>query len=199
MFSSYITGDMKQLWHLYSTFFRIGAFTIGGGYVMLPVIQKEVVDVHGWATNEEVLDYYAIGQSTPGIIAINTATFVGFKTGGLPGAIAATAGMVSPSLIIIMTIAAFFSQFRENPIVQSAFKGAGAAVVALMVLTVVKMGKKVIKDRFGYFLALAAFAAVVLLPVSPIWIILAAAISGIIIRQGSLREKSVNGAGGDAA
>ena len=107
---------MKELWKLFFTFCRMGAFTFGGGYAMLPMIQKEIVEKNKWATEEEVLDYYAIGQCTPGIIAINTATFIGFKRKGIPGSIAATAGMVFPSLVIISTIAMFLQNFRIWPL-----------------------------------------------------------------------------------
>ena len=104
---------MKELLDMFLTFARIGGFTFGGGYAMLPMLQKEVVNGRHWATDEELMDYYAIGQCTPGIIAVNTATFVGYKNRGIPGAIAATLGVIAPSLIIIMIIAAFISNFIE--------------------------------------------------------------------------------------
>ena len=104
---------MKELLDMFLTFARIGGFTFGGGYAMLPMLQKEVVNGRHWATDEELMDYYAIGQCTPGIIAVNTATFVGYKNRGIPGAIAATLGVIAPSLVIIMIIAAFISNFIE--------------------------------------------------------------------------------------
>jgi len=180
---------MDDLWELFITFFRIGGFTIGGGYVMLPMIQREVVEVKKWATDEEVIDYYAIGQSTPGMIAVNTATFIGYKVKKVPGAIVATAGMIAPSLIIITLIAAFFSYFQEYPIVQSAFKGIRAAVVALLVNAVIRMGKKAIIDWIGILLAVVAFGIVVFAKLSPIWVIISSAIIGIIIKyRGVERE-----------
>lgn len=174
---------MKVLWELFAAFFKVGGFTFGGGYAMLPLLQKEMVSVRKWATDEEILDYYAIGQSVPGIIAINTATFIGYKIKKIPGAIAATAGMVAPSLIIIMTIAAFFSQFRENPVVQSAFNGITAAVVALIVTAVIKMGKKSVSQWTGKIIAAIAFILAVFLDVSPIWLILGSAAVGIILNK----------------
>lgn len=114
---------MKELLDMFLTFARIGGFTFGGGYAMLPMLQKEVVNGRHWATDEELMDYYAIGQCTPGIIAVNTATFVGYKNRGIPGAIAATLGVIAPSLVIIMIIAAFISNFIELSFVSSAFAG----------------------------------------------------------------------------
>ncbi len=131
---------------LYLTFFKIGLFTFGGGYAMLPMLRREVVNKYGWATDEEMLDYYAIGQSTPGIIAINTSTFIGLSKGGFFGAICATLGMVTPSLIIIMSIARFFTEFQDNQYVLSAFTGIRVVVVVLILNAVIKMGKKSIKN-----------------------------------------------------
>ena len=119
---------MKELLDMFLTFARIGGFTFGGGYAMLPMLQKEVVNGRHWATDEELMDYYAIGQCTPGIIAVNTATFVGYKNRGIPGAIAATLGVIAPSLVIIMIIAAFISNFIELSFVSSAFAGIRACV-----------------------------------------------------------------------
>ena len=123
---------MKELLDMFLTFARIGGFTFGGGYAMLPMLQKEVVNGRHWATDEELMDYYAIGQCTPGIIAVNTATFVGYKNRGIPGAIAATLGVIAPSLVIIMIIAAFISNFIELSFVSSAFAGIRACVCVLI-------------------------------------------------------------------
>ncbi|WP_461206164.1 chromate transporter [Clostridium sp. DL1XJH146] len=183
---------MKVLWELFSCFFRIGAFTFGGGYVMLPIIQREVVDVKNWATDEEVIDYYAIGQSTPGIIAVNTATFIGYKVKGVVGAIIATLGMVTPSLLIIMIIAAFFSHFQDYVVVQSAFAGIRAAVVALLINAVIKIGKKSIKDKIGFTISIVSFCIVAFLGISPIWIIIASSIIGIFIKFGGYRKNDIS-------
>lgn len=173
---------MKILWQLFSTFFRIGGFTFGGGYAMLPIIQKEVVDDKKWATDEEVIDYYAIGQSTPGIIAINTATFIGYKVNGVKGACAATLGMVTPSLIIIMIIEAFFTHFQDYAIVRYAFGGIRVAVTALVLDAVMKMWKKSIKDCIGIILFILGFALIAFIGISPIIIIILSAIVGIVVK-----------------
>ena len=122
---------MKELLDMFLMFARIGGFTFGGGYAMLPILQKEVVEQKHWATEEELMDYYAIGQCTPGIIAINTATFIGYKIKGLPGAIVATLGVIAPSLVIITIIAAFISNFMELDFIASAFNGIRACVCVL--------------------------------------------------------------------
>lgn len=174
---------MRQLFELFATFFKIGGLTFGGGYAMLPIIQKEVVENKKWAKGTEVLDYYAIGQTTPGTIAINTATFIGYKVKGISGAVAATFGMVAPSLIIITLIASFVFEFEENEYVQSAFGGIRVAVTALVLNTVIKMCKKSVKDVLGWFVFAAAFIAVAYFGISPLWIIGASILLGISIKR----------------
>lgn len=173
--------NYKIYWELFVTFFKIGAFTFGGGYAMLPLIQKELVEDKKWATEEEVLDYYAIGQSTPGIIAVNTATFLGYKQKKIPGAIVATLGIVMPSLIIISLLASFFSLFLEYEVFQKAFKGVNVVVAVLLISSVIKMGKKSIISKSGIIIFIAAFLAVVLLHVSTIWIILTSILLGLLL------------------
>ena len=170
---------MKTLIDLFCTFFRIGAFTFGGGYAMLSLIQREVVDNKKWATDEEVLDYYAVAQCTPGVIAVNTATFVGDKQQGALGAIFATAGVIVPSLIIICIIAAALQNFMQYTIVQHIFGGIRVAVAVLIINAVITMGKKAIKDKLCVFLALAAFA---------VFIVLAAALIGNIAKKGGAEK-----------
>lgn len=138
---------MKELFQLFFAFARIGGFTFGGGYAMLPMLQKEVVEKYGWATEEELMDYYAIGQCTPGIIAVNTATFIGYKTKKIPGAIMATFGVIAPSFVIITLIAAFLQNFAELAIVRHAFNGIRAAVCVLILNAVVKLAKKSVVDK----------------------------------------------------
>ena len=145
---------------LFLTFAKIGVCTFGGGYAMLPILQREVVDSRGWATQEELADYFAIGQCTPGIIAVNTATFVGYKHKGYLGGICATLGVVFPSVVIITLIAGFLSNFSEFPLVQHALHGVNACVVALIANSVLKLGKTTLKNAaslaiFGVVLALA--------------------------------------------
>ncbi len=170
---------MKELLDLFFTFARIGGLTFGGGYAMLPMLQKEVVEKRGWATNEELMDYYAIGQCTPGIIAVNTATFIGNKTRGVLGGIVATLGVVFPSLIIITIIAAFISNFAELAIVKNAFAGIRVCVFVLILNAVVKLGKSSIKDAVTLGIFLVVLVGSLLLDVSPIVFVLFAAVVGI--------------------
>ena len=171
---------------LFAVFFRVGLFTIGGGYAMLPMLRKEVVEKHGWATDTEMLDYFAIGQSTPGIIAINTSTFIGFKKGGILGAIFSTLGMVTPSWIIIISIAKFFDAFADNVYVASAFTGIRVIVVVLILNAVINMGKKSITNWIQALIALSAFSVIVFTSLSPIYVVIVSGILGIVIS--SLKE-----------
>lgn len=175
---------------LYLTFLKIGLFTFGGGYAMLPMLRREVVNKYGWATDEEMLDYFAIGQSTPGIIAINTATFIGLKRAGIFGALCATIGMVTPSLIIIMSIARFFNEFQDNPIVLSAFAGIRVIVVVLIVNAVIKMGKKSIKNWIHVLLFIGAFLFVVFTEFSPIYAVIVSGIIGILVNAAKVGDEA---------
>lgn len=182
--------DMKDLWNLFITFCRIGGFTFGGGYAMLPMLQKEVVEKHQWATEDEVLDYFAIGQCTPGIIFVNTATFIGYKQKGIPGAIAATVGSIFPSLCIVMFIAAVLNNFAELPVVQHAFAGI-RVVVSVLILNAVKgLWKKSVVDKLCIVIAAASFLVSVWVDISPVWIVIAAAILGIAVSSGREAKKS---------
>lgn len=171
---------IKELFELFFIFCRIGGFTFGGGYAMLPIIQKEIVEKRNWSTDEEIIDYYAIGQCTPGIIAINTATFIGYSKKGITGAIFATTGMVFPSIVIISIIAKFFQHFQDYEIIQNAFGGIRVVVVALIVHTVIKMYKKSVKDNTGIIIFIIAFIAIGIMKVSPILIIILSALIGIV-------------------
>ncbi len=180
---------MKTLFELFCAFFRIGAFTFGGGYAMLSLIQREVVYNKKWATDEEVLDYYAVAQCTPGVIAVNTATFVGYKQKGIWGAIFATAGVIVPSLIIICVIAAVLQNFMQYEIVQHIFGGIRVAVAVLIINAVITMGKKAIKDKLCALLALLSFVISVIFPsVSPVFIVLAAALAGNLAKKGGAEK-----------
>ena len=181
---------MKELLNIFMIFFRMGAFTFGGGYAMLPIIQEEIVHKRKWATDEEIIDYYAIGQCTPGIIAINTATFIGYKRKGIAGAIAATIGLVSPSLVIISIIAKFFKEFQNLEIVQHAFNGIQVVVVALIAITVANMFKQSVKDNYGRILFAAAFIIIGVLKLSPIIVVVGSSLFGILrFRNKELEEK----------
>jgi chromate transporter len=170
----------REIFELYAVFFRIGLVTIGGGYVMLPIILAETVDRKKWVSEDEVINYYALSQSIPGIIAINTASLVGYHRRKLPGAIAAALGVMTPSIIIIMLVAAFCVGFWREPIVQKAFTGIRAAVAALILSAVVRMWKKAVKNWLGLTLAIIAFGAVIFFSVSPIIMILIGAAIGLL-------------------
>ena len=173
---------MKTLIKMFLTFARIGGFTFGGGYAMLPMLQREVVEKYKWATNDELIDYYAIGQCTPGIIAVNVATFIGYKNKGIPGAIFATLGVVTPSMIIIGLIAALVSNFRDYEVVQWAFAGIRAAVVALILSAVLKIAKKSLVDIFTAILFVAVTILSFVTDLSPVVFIVVAAVCGLIIK-----------------
>lgn len=164
------------------TFMKIGGLTFGGGYAMLPMLQREVVDNKGWATTEELMDYYAIGQCTPGIIAANTATFIGNKLCGIPGAILATLGVILPSLVIITVIASALQSFAEVEIIKNAFAGIRVCVCVLIFNAVVKLFKKSVVDIPAFCIFAAVFAVSVFTEVSPIIIIVAAAVTGVAVQ-----------------
>lgn len=166
---------------LFAAFFRVGLFTIGGGYAMLPMLRKEVVERKGWATDEEMLDYFAIGQSTPGIIAINTSTFIGFKKAGILGAIFSTLGMVTPSWIIIISIAKFFDAFAENQYVSNAFDGVRVVVIVLILNAVIKMGKQSITTWIQALIAICAFGLIAFTSLSPIVVVIGSGLIGILL------------------
>lgn len=173
---------MKELLSLFWAFFKIGSLTFGGGYSMLPMMERELIDNHGWVKNEELLDYYAVSQCTPGVIAVNTATFVGTKIKGTAGAAAATVGVVFPSLIIISVIAAVLNNFSDIPAVKHAFTGIRACVCVLILNSVKKLWKSAVKDKFTVTVFAVSLALSFLLGVSPIIIVLAGSAAGIAFR-----------------
>ncbi len=173
---------MKLLWELFITFARIGAFTFGGGYAMLPMFQKELVEKRKWETEETLMDYYAIAQCTPGVIAVNTATLVGYKAKGTIGGIVATLGVVFPSFVIITIIAAVLTNFAELPVVQNAFIGIRACVCALILDAIIKLGKKAIKDIPTVVIAVVVFAITCFFNISPIVLVVIAAIAGLLLQ-----------------
>ena len=197
---------MNLYFDLFWTFAKIGVCTFGGGYAMLPILQRELVEKRHWASEEELSDYFAIGQCTPGIIAVNTATFVGHKQKGAPGGVVATLGLVFPCLIIIMVIAAFLQNFAELPAVIHAFNGVRACVCALILSSILKLRKSSVVDIptaavFAAVLALAVAGNFVTLPdgpagavlgfvTSPVVLVVAAGVAGLCIRaaKGGLRK-----------
>lgn len=172
---------MNILLDLYLTFIKIGFMTFGGGYAMLPILEREVVDKKKWATSEEILDYYAIGQSTPGIIAINTATFCGYKKAKNMGGLVASLGFITPSIIIITLIAGFLKNFSHIGAIQHAFSGIRIAVSALVLFSVIKMVKKNATTPFKFLIFLLTFLAIAYFDLSPVLIVIVVASLGIII------------------
>ena len=169
------------------SFFKVGILTFGGGYAMLPMLQREIVERRGWATEEELLDYYAIGQCTPGVIAVNTATFIGTRRKGIPGGFLATLGVILPSLLIITAIAALLTNFAEIPAVQHALSGIRVAVVVLVGFSVWKLVKSGVKGGFGWCLFLLVFIVSAIWGLSPVIVVLVSAASGWI--AGYLRDR----------
>ena len=173
---------MKLLLQMFITFAKVGVMTFGGGYAMLPILQREVVENKGWATEEELVDYFAIGQCTPGVIAVNTATFIGQKLKGTWGAIFATLGVVFPSLIIISLLAGVIEAFSHLTWVQNAFGGIRVCVCVLIANAVVKLYKKAVVDVPTFIIFLIVAAGSVFLSLSPVIFVLIAAIAGIILK-----------------
>ncbi len=174
---------MKELFDLFWTFCKIGTLTFGGGYAMLPLIQREIVENKKWSTEKEILYYYAVGQCTPGVIAVNTATFIGFKLRGIVGGLVATLGVIFPSIIIILIIASFLQSFASLAIVQSAFAGIRVAVVALIITTVIKLIKSSVKDYLGIIITVVTFVLSAFIGISPVYIVIAAGLIGFISKS----------------
>ena len=198
---------MHILVDLYLTFTKIGGMMFGGGYAMLPILQREVVDNKKWATAEQLADYYAVGQCTPGVIAVNTATFIGSQQAGITGGIAATLGVVTIPSILILIIAAFLSSFMDSVMVAHAFNGIRACVTALILASVIKLFKGSVKDwptRIIYItvLALAAAGNFMVAPehlikvweiiTSPVFLVIISGVAGLVIRN---IQRSVKGGG----
>ncbi len=167
---------------LFLTFARVGGLTFGGGYAMLPILQREVVEKRGWATENELSDYYAIGQCTPGIIAVNVATFIGNKRKGILGGIVATLGVVFPSLVIITLIAAFLQNFADLEIVKHAFAGVRVGVCVLVFNAVVKLWKGAVKDVPAFVIFAAVLLLMVFLDLSPVLLVLMAGLAGVAVQ-----------------
>ena len=182
---------------LFSTFARIGALTFGGGYAMLPMLQAEVVEKKKWVNDKDLLNYYAIGQCTPGIISVNTATFVGYRLHGLIGGIVATLGVIAPSIVIITLIALSLQRFTAQPIVQHAFAGVRLAVAALMLQAIVKLWKTGIRDVIGVLIFAVGFGIAAFTRLSPVLVIVLAIVLGLAANySGLVRRVSRQGGGG---
>ena len=164
------------LWNLFVSFAKVGMLTFGGGYAMIPILEREIVDKHEWASSEELMDYYAVGQCTPGVIAVNTATFIGHKIAGNLGGVIATAGVIFPSVVIICVIAGILSNFADIPAVQSAFAGIRVCVCVLIFNAVVKLWKAAVPDKGALILALLVF-------------VIFCAVAGILFTRWGVRGK----------
>ena len=178
-------------WESFKTFFKIGMFTLGGGYAMIPLIEEEVVNRHKWINKEELLDLIAIAQSCPGVFAINTAIFIGYKLRKTPGAIATAFGTALPSFLIILAIAIFFHQFEDNRVIAAMFKGIRPAVVALIAVPTFRLAQRAQLNWFTIWIPVVSALLIWLLGVSPIWVIIAAGIGGYI--YGKLGNYENNG------
>lgn len=178
----------RLLAQLFVSFAKIGVMTFGGGLAMLPMLERELVESKKWVTTQEILDYYAVGQCTPGIIAVNTATFVGYKKSKVLGSVVATLGMVFPSLVIISVIAAVLSSFADIPAVQHAFAGIRIAVCALIASAVIKLAKSNVKNLTQIIIAVAAFIIIAVFGASPVVVVIASAIAGLLLGKFGKKE-----------
>ena len=181
----------KTLWQVFATFFKIGAFTFGGGYAMIPLIQRETVDNHNWVTEDDILEIIAIAESTPGPIAINSATFVGYRTCGVLGSAAATLGVVLPSFVIIFAISFVLRQFQELKAVQYAFQGIRAGVMALLCKALWGMYKKNKKNWASYTVMAGSFLLTAVLDVSVLPVLAGCAVFGLVtakIMEGKVQK-----------
>jgi chromate transporter len=177
---------LKKLLLLFLTFAKIGSITFGGGLTMLPLLTREIVEKRKWATEQELLDYYAVGQCTPGIIAVNTATFIGYYQAGVLGGISATVGMVTPSIIIIVVVAAVLQQFMEYQIVSSALMGIRAVVCALLAHTVITLSKKSLVDIPTVVLFIIGLVLCFVFNITPIIVVIVGGVAGLIL--GKIKE-----------
>lgn len=170
-------GQKISLWQLFAVFAKIGAFTIGGGYAMIPIIQREM-SKRGWISDDELPDIVALSQSAPGVMAVNISIFAGYRLRGIKGSIAATLGSIMPSFLIILAVAIFFSVFRDNPWVERAFKGIRPVVISLIAVPMINMARKSCTTWWKWLLAVVSLVLVAFLNVSPIYILLVVIVLG---------------------
>ena len=183
----------KKILTLFILFFKLGIVNFGGGYALLPLLTRELCDKRGWATEEELANYYAVGQCTPGAIAVNVSTFIGYKIGGMLGGIVATLGFVSPAFLIIFIIATLLTNFSENPFVKNAIAGVNVVVVVLILSAIIKLSKKSITDKYGVILATVVALMAIIFNVIPLYsYVIFAAIYGIIISYIKEKKESKN-------
>lgn len=165
---------------IFLTYFKIGVLTFGSGYTMLPLLERELIEKQQWIDNDTLYDYFALAQSVPGIVAVNTATFLGYRLKGFQGAVAAALGMILPSLILITVIAAFFRNLAEYEVIQKIFRGLNIAITALLIKTLWNMGRRSIKDLVTAGIFLCALLINILWGVNPIYFIITGAILGLL-------------------
>ena len=190
-------NKFRAFLELYLAFLKIGTFTFGGGLAMMPIMQRELIERRGWLTEEELIDYFAIGQSTPGIIAVNVATFVGYKRLGWFGGIIGTLGVVTPSWVIIMLLAGAISSVDKYPMAQRALRGINVAVAALLTSVIVKFSRRTIKNIWNALFMLLAFVLIYFFKIQSVWIIIAALVIGCLLtlyRQKKAEKNSKNNA-----
>ena len=178
-----------KLLTLFLSFARVGVMTFGGGYAMIPILEREIVDKQGWASSEELMDYYAVGQCTPGVIAVNTATFIGYKVAGTIGGVFATLGVVFPSVVIIPLIAGILTNFADIPAVKSAFAAIRVCVCVLIFNSVLKLWKGAVKDKAAMVLFAVVFGLSLFLDLSPIVFVVFCAAAGIVLTRMGVRGK----------
>ena len=178
-----------KLLSLFLSFAKVGVMTFGGGYAMIPILEREIVDKQGWASSEELMDYYAVGQCTPGVIAVNTATFIGYKIAGVPGGIAATLGVVFPSVVIICIIAGVLTNFADIPAVKSAFTAIRVCVCVLIFNAVLKLWKGAVKDKAGLVLFQIVFLLSLFFDISPVVFVVFCALAGLVLTKTGVRGK----------
>ena len=178
-----------KLLSLFLSFAKVGVMTFGGGYAMIPILEREIVENRKWASSEELMDYYAVGQCTPGVIAVNTATFIGYKVAGPAGGVAATLGVVFPSVVIICLIAGILTNFADIPAVKSAFTAIRVCVCVLIFNAVVKLWKGAVKDKAGLVLFLIVFVLSLFFDISPVIFVLFCALAGLVVTRTGVRGK----------
>ncbi len=188
-----LKDKLKLLIQIYISFFKLGAVSFGGGYSMIPLIEREVVDNKKWVEKEKIVDIFAVAESLPGAIALNASTFVGYAVAGIPGAIAALLGNVTPSVTIVITLSALFSKLSAYPVVKSIFKAIYPVIVGLILYAAYKIGKTAVKDFTCLIFAAAAFAASMFLHLDPIPLIIAGIVCGLAVsrikKPGTVRDK----------
>lgn len=175
--------SVKMIWRIFYTFFFISPATFGGGYAMIPLLEKAIIERNQWMNREDITDVLAVAQTVPGSIAVNAATFIGYRLAGVIGSVAATVGMITPTFIIILVLASLFLEFQHYPIVQAAFLGIRLAIVALIFFAAVKTGKTAIADKTTAAAALATIVILLFTPVHPMFVIVIGAFLGIVLTK----------------